>query len=218
MKQLTEEDDDDIVEIPKPAPPKPVKPLMESMNLPAQAKPRPKDPYKGLAIPKQHQPGATVHAVSNQTQQRQPSNTIQRLMAQPNVPVALGANAAKASWGAAPIPIGVPRNPPPPKRPGQVIEIPDDSDGEAEKLDVPEFRDEINEVISPADADKALRDLMSGAIAEDEVVIDEDDAIVDGFKEGFTLLPHQIQGRHWMKSREDVKAKRFGGILADDMG
>lgn len=30
------------------------------------------------------------------------------------------------------------------------------------------------------------------------------------------LLPHQSQGLHWLKSREEKKLR--GGILADDMG
>ncbi|KAF9009274.1 hypothetical protein BDZ89DRAFT_1229328 [Hymenopellis radicata] len=58
---------------------------------------------------------------------------------------------------------------------------------------------------------------MSGAITED-VEIDAEDAIVPGLKDGFRLLPHQIQGRNWMRGREDIKGKRYGGILADDMG
>lgn len=75
------------------------------------------------------------------------------------------------------------------------------------------------DVISPGDAEKALRDLMGGSMNEDPVTeINPEDAIVEGFRENITLLPHQILGRNWMRDREDVTKKRTGGILADDMG
>jgi hypothetical protein len=51
-----------------------------------------------------------------------------------------------------------------------------------------------------------------------ETDISEEERIVPGFKEGIKLLDHQILGRKWMKDREDPSQKRFGGILADDMG
>ncbi|KII91444.1 hypothetical protein PLICRDRAFT_59326, partial [Plicaturopsis crispa FD-325 SS-3] len=41
---------------------------------------------------------------------------------------------------------------------------------------------------------------------------------VHGFKKGFTLLPHQVQGRIWLKQREEDTRLAMGGILADDMG
>ncbi|KAF9078547.1 SNF2 family N-terminal domain-containing protein [Rhodocollybia butyracea] len=60
---------------------------------------------------------------------------------------------------------------------------------------------------------------MGGAINEDvEVAVNADDAIVNGFKDEFRLLDHQIIGRNWMKGRENPGIKRMGGILADDMG
>lgn len=31
-----------------------------------------------------------------------------------------------------------------------------------------------------------------------------------------TLLPHQVQGVHWLRDRE--KGKKRGGLLCDDMG
>ncbi|KAG6890238.1 hypothetical protein C0992_002766 [Termitomyces sp. T32_za158] len=73
--------------------------------------------------------------------------------------------------------------------------------------------------ISPAEAEKAIRDLMSGGMDQElETEIDMNDAAVKGFRDDIMLLPHQIVGRTWMKEREDPSKKRFGGILADDMG
>lgn len=73
--------------------------------------------------------------------------------------------------------------------------------------------------MNPQDAEKALRDLVGSAMNEDiEVEIDMDEAIVDGFRDGIELLPHQVIGRSWMKDREDYTKKTSGGILADDMG
>ncbi|TFK75607.1 hypothetical protein BDN72DRAFT_831922 [Pluteus cervinus] len=91
-----------------------------------------------------------------------------------------------------------------------------DADDE-ENIKIPDFA-ELQGFITPADAEKALRDLMEGAINDDEGEIDMEEAIVEGFREGITLFPHQVTGRKWMKTREDPKMKRFGGILADDMG
>ena len=45
--------------------------------------------------------------------------------------------------------------------------------------------------------------------------IDEDDQIVQGFADGIRLKPWQVQGRFWMKEREE--GKKRGGILADDV-
>jgi hypothetical protein len=41
-------------------------------------------------------------------------------------------------------------------------------------------------------------------------------ALVEGFRDGIVLMPHQVLGRAWMKERET--GKKTGGILADDMG
>ncbi|KAH0578535.1 hypothetical protein H2248_003684 [Termitomyces sp. 'cryptogamus'] len=78
---------------------------------------------------------------------------------------------------------------------------------------------EDNVYISPAEAEKAIRELMSGGMGQElETEINMDDAIVKGFRQDIKLLPHQVIGRAWMKEREDPSKKRFGGILADDMG
>ncbi|KAH9941545.1 SNF2 family N-terminal domain-containing protein [Amylocystis lapponica] len=70
--------------------------------------------------------------------------------------------------------------------------------------------------MSHDEAEKALRDLVSDVYAHGDVEVSMDDALVDGFRDGFKLLPHQVVGRHWMADRES--GKKLGGILADDMG
>jgi hypothetical protein len=68
-----------------------------------------------------------------------------------------------------------------------------------------------------AEAEKDLRNLMEGNFDDNNTSeIDESLAVVRGFRDGVELLPHQVLGRVWMKERED--GKKFGGILADDMG
>lgn len=62
------------------------------------------------------------------------------------------------------------------------------------------------------DAEKHMRELLSGAIGEDEG-IEEGSDIVEGFKENVRLMPHQVRGVQWMKKRES--ARNTGGILAD---
>lgn len=86
-----------------------------------------------------------------------------------------------------------------------------------------EYFDALNEAnlydprMSATETEKALRALVEDAVNhDDDVEIDMDEAIVEGFKEGITLLPHQVLGRAWMRERES--GKKMGGILADDMG
>ena len=45
--------------------------------------------------------------------------------------------------------------------------------------------------------------------------IDEEDQHVAGFADGIRLKPWQVQGRFWMRDREE--GKKRGGILADDV-
>jgi len=76
-----------------------------------------------------------------------------------------------------------------------------------------------NDYITPGETEEALKDLISGNINDVEVTeIDPEDKIVDGFKSGIQLLDHQVVGRKWMAGRECPAEKKYGGILADDMG
>lgn len=69
---------------------------------------------------------------------------------------------------------------------------------------------------TPDEAQRALKELVEGAIgATDLDGVDLKDATVDGFRDEITLMPHQIQGRAWMRERET--GKKCGGILADDV-
>lgn len=64
------------------------------------------------------------------------------------------------------------------------------------------------------EAQKAMRDLLSGAVGSIDISdVNMEDAVVEGFDENIRLMPHQIQGRIWMTERES--GKKAGGILAD---
>lgn len=76
-----------------------------------------------------------------------------------------------------------------------------------------------NDDMTPGETEQALKDLISGNISDvGETEIDPKEKIVDGFKSGIQLLDHQVVGRNWMAGRESPDDKRYGGILADDMG
>ncbi|KAG1743712.1 SNF2 family N-terminal domain-containing protein [Suillus paluster] len=71
--------------------------------------------------------------------------------------------------------------------------------------------------MSATETEKALRALVEDSVTPDEdIEVDMEEAIVEGFQDGITLLPHQILGRAWMRDKET--GKKRGGILADDMG
>lgn len=64
------------------------------------------------------------------------------------------------------------------------------------------------------DAQKAMRDLVSSAMTDIKLEeVDMTQAVVEGFQPNIRLMPHQIQGRAWMRERE--KGIKTGGILAD---
>lgn len=87
-------------------------------------------------------------------------------------------------------------------------------------MDAPAYTD-------PAKASADLKALLEGGMEdeeEDEEGRDRKETIEDGSVEGIKvkLLPHQVEGVKWMRSREVGPIKRGklpkGGILADDMG
>ncbi|KAK1925490.1 SNF2 family N-terminal domain-containing protein [Papiliotrema laurentii] len=69
------------------------------------------------------------------------------------------------------------------------------------------------------DAEAHMRELLSGAVGEGEAEdgsFEDGDDVVEGFVKGVRLMPHQVRGVKWMRSRET--GRKYGGILADDMG
>lgn len=76
------------------------------------------------------------------------------------------------------------------------------------KLDV-----DADEYMSPQNAEKALRELVEGMYEGDMDGVNLDAAMPEGLL--CKLLPHQVVGVNWMRSREEGKKK--GGILADDV-
>ena len=91
--------------------------------------------------------------------------------------------------------------------------VTEDAAGEKFNLDIVGGEDYRT---TPDEAQRALKELVEGAIgATDLEGVDMKDATVDGFRDEITLMPHQIQGRAWMRERET--GKKCGGILADDV-
>jgi hypothetical protein len=89
----------------------------------------------------------------------------------------------------------------------------DSAAGDGEQFTI-DTRAEFEERTTGDEAQKAMRDLLSGAIGAIDISdVDMNDAAVDGFDDSIRLMPHQIQGRAWMKERET--GKKAGGILAD---
>lgn len=63
-----------------------------------------------------------------------------------------------------------------------------------------------------------MRELLSGAIGDGEGEMGDDgvqdgEDVIEGFAKGVRLMPHQVRGVKWMKSRES--GRKYGGILAD---
>ncbi|KAL6306911.1 SNF2 family N-terminal domain-containing protein [Sparassis latifolia] len=83
-----------------------------------------------------------------------------------------------------------------------------------EKIDIPTFNDYEGQRFSSEESQKALRDLVQGTYAHNDLDVSQEDAAVEGLRS--ELLPHQVVGRKWMADRES--GKKTGGILADDMG
>ncbi|KAJ6469390.1 SNF2 family N-terminal domain-containing protein [Mycena sanguinolenta] len=90
-----------------------------------------------------------------------------------------------------------------------------DTTAPLEDINLPEVTRERS--LTPEEAKIALRELFNGDTYNSSTSHDSD-AFVRGFREGFTLMPHQVSGRAWMCEREDFTKKKAGGILADEMG
>ncbi|ELU39517.1 SNF2 family DNA-dependent ATPase [Rhizoctonia solani AG-1 IA] len=82
-------------------------------------------------------------------------------------------------------------------------------DAEGEKFNIEIGGEDFKS--TPDDAQRALKELVEGAIGAGLDGLDMKDATVKGFREGITLMPHQVQGRAWMRERET--GKKCGGIL-----
>lgn len=63
------------------------------------------------------------------------------------------------------------------------------------------------------EAEKDLKDLLEQSIGGEDVEVDMEKAIVEGFSKDWKLLAHQVQGRAWLCERES--GKKCGGILGD---
>ncbi|WAR53304.1 hypothetical protein PtB15_2B735 [Puccinia triticina] len=106
---------------------------------------------------------------------------------------------------------------PPPQRVGQPFGPADQSgkldDPEANPLGI-DMSDGPREFMTQQQSEDALRELVEGMYDGDMDGVDVEAAMPDGLS--CKLLPHQVVGVNWLKSREEGKKK--GGILADDMG
>lgn len=146
-------------------------------------------------------------------------NMTEQRKQQSRAPVGIAGRPLQTSQPPAGLPVQVPSIRYQQQRPFTEISSSEKS-GDGEFVKIPDFQHD-NTYLSPAEAEKALRELVSGGMNQEldsNIDIDISQEIVDGFKEGIRLLPHQILGRAWMRDREDLTKKRTGGILADDMG
>ncbi|KAA1111497.1 hypothetical protein PGT21_001816 [Puccinia graminis f. sp. tritici] len=77
-----------------------------------------------------------------------------------------------------------------------------------------DLSDGPKEFMTHQQSEDALRELVEGMYEGDMDGVDVDAVMPEGLS--CKLLPHQVVGVNWMKSREEGRKK--GGILADDMG
>lgn len=118
------------------------------------------------------------------------------------------------------VPIPIPTQPPQYSASSSQPSLPNSSsivsgvaDDEGESFDVPQT-EEYEQKTTSEEALNAMKDLLGGAVnSVDLSKVNLEDAVVDGFIDSFRLLPHQVQGRAWMRERES--GKKAGGILAD---
>jgi hypothetical protein len=68
----------------------------------------------------------------------------------------------------------------------------------------------------PAPSNDEIKELLSNIRPDEEIKIEDKDAIIPGMAKHMRLMKHQQMGVAWMQKMEEGKNK--GGILADDMG
>ena len=61
-----------------------------------------------------------------------------------------------------------------------------------------------------------IKDLLANIRPDEDIKVEDKDAIIPGLAKHMRLMKHQQMGLAWMQKMEDGKNK--GGILADDMG
>ena len=68
----------------------------------------------------------------------------------------------------------------------------------------------------PAPSTEEIKELLSNIRPDEEIKVEDEDAIIPGLAKHMRLMKHQQMGLAWMQKMEDGKNK--GGILADEMG
>ncbi|KAJ8475179.1 hypothetical protein ONZ51_g6714 [Trametes cubensis] len=126
-------------------------------------------------------------------------------------PMQSSSQQSKPSFGSRPpVPIAIPTNKAIPRPAPAYAHL------EQEAIDIDRIGPVDDRFMTQADTEKALRDFVNEGYNDGDNDYNPEDAIVEGFRDGIRLLPHQIKSRQWMADRES--GKKTGGILADDMG
>jgi SNF2 family DNA or RNA helicase len=61
-----------------------------------------------------------------------------------------------------------------------------------------------------------IKDLLANIRPDEDIKVEDTDAIIPGLAEHMRLMKHQQMGLAWMQKMEEGKNK--GGLLADEMG
>ena len=128
-----------------------------------------------------------------------------------------------------PMPWELPYDPPrnahssPPASDTPTSRLPAKEDDQGEFFEVPALNNDANWFIqqqplkSAAEVQAEWTEIIQSLKNDASEIgpIEEEDQHVPGFADGIRLKPWQVQGRYWMKAREE--GKKRGGILADDV-